>query len=139
MAAGINRAYVKRLVSDIEGSIEAILRYTSRPYEGMSEAERHAVRYNIIVIAEALAALAIHTARRLCGEEPETTLHALSILRRRGLLTELECEDLARLIRLQNLLVHRYWTIDDERIYASVKSNFESVKNFLKRLREYVE
>ena len=43
------------------------------------------------------------------------------------------------LIRLRNLLVHRYWTIDDKRIYASVKSNFESVKNFLKRLREYVE
>ena len=43
------------------------------------------------------------------------------------------------LIRLRNLLVHRYWTIDDERIYASVKSNFESVRNFLKRLREHVE
>ncbi|MEM2153035.1 MAG: HepT-like ribonuclease domain-containing protein [Candidatus Bathyarchaeia archaeon] len=43
------------------------------------------------------------------------------------------------MIRLRNLLVHRYWTIDDERIYASVKSNFESVRNFLKRLREHVE
>jgi len=139
MAAGINRAYVKRLASDIEGSIEAVLRYTSRPYEGVSEAERYAVRYNIIVIAEAIAALAIHTARRLYSEEPETTLHALLILRRRGLLTGLEYEDLARLIRLRNLLVRRYWTIDDERIYAGVKSDFESVKNFLKRLREYVE
>ncbi|MEM1510514.1 MAG: HepT-like ribonuclease domain-containing protein [Candidatus Nezhaarchaeales archaeon] len=139
MAASINRAYVKKLASDIEEPIDAILRYTSRPYESMSEAERHAVRYNIIVIASAIAALAIHTARRLCGEEPETTLHALSILRRRGLLTELEYENLVRLIRLRNLLVHRYWTTDDERIYASVRSDFESVKNFLKRLREHVE
>ncbi|MEM1510395.1 MAG: hypothetical protein QW096_11080 [Thermofilaceae archaeon] len=36
MATSINRAYVKRLASDIEGSIEAVLRYTSRPYESMS-------------------------------------------------------------------------------------------------------
>ncbi|MEM0079625.1 MAG: HepT-like ribonuclease domain-containing protein [Candidatus Nezhaarchaeales archaeon] len=65
--------------------------------------------------------------------------HALSILRRKGLLTELEYEGLARLIRLWNLLVHGYWTIDDERVYASVKSNLKSVKNFLERLREYVK
>lgn len=121
MATSINKTYVKKLASDIERSIEAILRYTSRPYEGMSEAERYAVRYNIIVIAEAIATLAIHMARRLCGEEPKTIFHALSILRRRGLLTELEYENLARLIRLWNLLVHRYWTIDDERITRALR------------------
>ncbi|MEM3941919.1 MAG: HepT-like ribonuclease domain-containing protein [Desulfurococcaceae archaeon] len=70
------------------------------------------------MIAEAIAALAIHTARRLYGEKPEP-------------------EDLARLTRLRNPLAHGYWAIDDERIYAGVKSNFESVKNLLKRLREH--
>jgi len=37
----MNRTYVKRLVSDIEGSIEAILHYTSRPYKSTGEAERY--------------------------------------------------------------------------------------------------
>ncbi|MEM2617367.1 MAG: HepT-like ribonuclease domain-containing protein [Thermofilaceae archaeon] len=55
------------------------------------------------------------------------------------MLTGLEYEDFARLIRLRSLLPHRYWTIDDERIYTSVKRNFKSVKNFLERLPEYAE
>ena len=31
--------------------------------------------------------------------------------------------DIVALIRLRNLLVHRYWVID-ERVYWSVKNNF---------------
>ncbi|MEM2617366.1 MAG: hypothetical protein QXY49_05930 [Thermofilaceae archaeon] len=65
---------MKRLASDIERPIEAVLHYTPGPYESMSEAERYTVRYNVIVIAEAIAALAIHTARRLRGEEPPRPL-----------------------------------------------------------------
>ncbi|MEM0225861.1 MAG: HepT-like ribonuclease domain-containing protein [Thermofilaceae archaeon] len=136
-AGSVNRTYVERLASDIERSISTILSYTSKPYGEMSEAERYAVRYNLIVAAEALAALAAHLARRLYNEEPATPAHALAILRDRGLLTEPEREHLARLTRLRNPLAHGYWAIDDERIYAGVKSNFESVKNLLKRLREH--
>ncbi|MEM0376852.1 MAG: HepT-like ribonuclease domain-containing protein [Thermofilum sp.] len=137
-AGSVNRAYVERLVSDIEKSISTILSYTSKPYGEMSEAERYAVRYNLIVAAEALAALAVHLARRLYSEEPETPTHALTVLRDRGLLTEPEREDLVRLTRLRNLLVHRYWVVDDERIYASVKKDFKSLRSFIERLRERV-
>jgi Protein of unknown function DUF86. len=31
------------------------------------------------------------------------------------------------LIRLRNLLVHRYWVIDDERVYWSVRNNFKCI------------
>lgn len=134
----VNRIYVEKIVSDIEKSVETISRYTSKPYEYMSEAEKHAVRYNIIVIAEAIVALAIHISRRLYNVEPETSTHALLVLRDRGLLTESEYGDLVRLVRMRNLLVHRYWVIDDEKIYVSVKNDFKSVVNLVKRIQEHV-
>lgn len=135
----VNKGYVRKIISDIGESIEAILNYTSKPYEKMSEAKRYAVRYNIIVVAEAISASAVRFARRLYNEEPETPAYALSILRDRSLLIGFEYEDLIRLVRLRNLLVHRYWIIDDEKIYTSIKNNFKSVGNLLERLRRYVD
>ncbi|MCX8204980.1 MAG: hypothetical protein N3H31_04960 [Candidatus Nezhaarchaeota archaeon] len=67
----VNKAYVERLALDVEKPLDAVLSYFSKPYGDVSEAERCAVRYNIIVIAEAIVALALHTARRLYREEPE--------------------------------------------------------------------
>ncbi|MBS7638228.1 DUF86 domain-containing protein [Candidatus Bathyarchaeota archaeon] len=132
----VNKVYVERLILDIERSIEAILSYSSKPYEALSDAERYAVRYNIVVVAEAVIALALHAARRSYGEEPEMPVQALSILRDKGLITSTDYDDLVRLYRLRNLLVHRYWMVDDERIYRSVKSDFRSVRSFAERLRE---
>ena len=46
-----------------------------------------AVRYELIVIAEAVMALTIHIARRDLNIRPKTPVNALMMLRDRGLLT----------------------------------------------------
>jgi len=45
-------------------------------------------------------------------------------------------KDLTALMRLRNLLTHRYWIIDDARIYDSIKNNFKAVDKFLKSVKE---
>ena len=132
--ARVNRDYVGKLVEDIRLAINEVLSYSSKPYEELSSAEKYAIRYNIIVLAEALVALAIHLARKAFNKEPETPIHALRILRDEGLLTPSEYDELVRLVRLRNLLVHRYWIIDDKRIYDNVKEYFKPIHNFTERL-----
>jgi uncharacterized protein YutE (UPF0331/DUF86 family) len=46
---------------------------------------------------------------------------------------------LASAARLRNLLVHRYWTIDDEKVYISVKKGIEDFKTFLSIIRKFLE
>ena len=133
--AGVSKDYIDKLVADIRSAISEILSYSSKPYEELGSAEKYAIRYNIIVLAEALAALAIHIARKAYNKEPETPTHALRILRDKGLLTPSEYDELARLTRLRNLLVHRYWVIDDKKIYDNVKEDFKPIHNLIERLR----
>ncbi|WP_222702305.1 HepT-like ribonuclease domain-containing protein [Staphylothermus hellenicus] len=38
------------------------------------------------------------------------------------------------LVRLRNLLVHRYWVIDDKRVYEDVRNNFRCVEELLDRI-----
>jgi len=134
----VNREYVKRLAEDIERSVDAVVRLVEKPFDELSEAEKLAIRYYLIVVAEALAAMALHLARRVFGERPETPIHAFRILRDRGLLSDEELRDVTSLLRLRNLLVHRYWAVDDSRIYKLVKSDFEKVMSVVGKLLNYV-
>lgn len=40
------------------------------------------------------------------------------------------------MFKLRNLLVHRYWVIDDRKVMSSVRENFKCVERFLKWVEE---
>jgi uncharacterized protein YutE (UPF0331/DUF86 family) len=42
--------------------------------------------------------------------------------------------ELSKFMGLRNLLVHRYWVINDENIYESIKGDFKCVEEFLKNV-----
>jgi len=136
---GIDKEYVSKFIADIKSTIAEILSYTSsKSFEELSSVERYAIRYLLVSLAEALMALAIHLARSAFNSVPETPIHALTILRDEGLLTIDECNELVKLVRLRNLLAHRYWVIDDERIYNSIKRDFKAVCSFIERLERFL-
>jgi len=83
--------------------------------------------------------LTIHIVRRVFSREPETPMHALKIIRDKGLMTEDEYNDVRKLIRLRNLLLHRYWIINDRRIYEDIRKDFKSLVRFIERVMKYVQ
>jgi len=70
---------IKRLISEIRNATPFILDLTKKPFESLSEADKHAIRYNLIVIAEAVASIAMHLAKNLFNVTPETPIHALRL------------------------------------------------------------
>lgn len=137
--AGIDREFVKKLVRDIREAIDVIAEDASKPFEELSRAERSEIRYYIIVLVEALTALAYHIARRAYGLEPQTPVQTLRLLADRGLITGEELGDFVKLVRLRNLVVHRYWVVDDKRIYDSVRRNFRRIVDFTERISDVLQ
>jgi uncharacterized protein YutE (UPF0331/DUF86 family) len=39
-------------------------------------------------------------------------------------------------VGLRNLLTHRYWTIDDKRVYDSMKNDFKGVDRFVESVKK---
>jgi len=76
----VDKERIKKLINEIIDSMSFILRTCSKQFEELSEAERYAIRYNIMVIAEALTSIAMHIAREALGVEPETPTHAIRVL-----------------------------------------------------------
>ena len=49
-------------------------------------------------------------------------------------------EKLVKLARLRNLLVHRYWIVDDERIVREAKGNgIETIREAIRGIRRLIE
>ena len=46
---------------------------------------------------------------------------------------------LARLASLRNILVHRYWRVEDDRLYRETRKGLEVVDRVLEALKRYVE
>ncbi len=133
----INREFISKLFNDVIESVGIVKNYVNKPYEDLSEAGKFAIRYHLIVIAGALMATILHVTRRALGITPETPIHALNKLREKGLVSDVEFKDIVNIIKLRNLLVPRYWVVDDMKIYENIRKNFSNVVRFMRRLVEY--
>lgn len=68
------------------------------------------------------------------GYEPTSYADCFKFLEDKKLIGEVE--EIIKIVRLRNLLVRRYWNIDDSIIYRSIKKNFKCVEDLLKTIEE---
>jgi len=130
----VSKEYISRLASEVRSSITFILRVVEKPFEDISEAEKYAIRYHLITIAEALTSIALHVCREVLNQRPETPIHAFKLLVEGKVISNEVFMELSKFMGLRNLLVHRYWVINDENIYESIKGDFKCVEEFLKNV-----
>lgn len=130
----VSKEYISRLASEVRSSITFILRVVEKPFEDISEAEKYAIRYHLITIAEALTSIALHVCREVLNQRPETPIHAFKLLVEGKVISNEVFMELSKFIGLRNLLVHRYWVINDENIYENIKGDFKCVEEFLKNV-----
>ena len=95
----------------------------------------YALRMLIVEVVEALAAACIRLLR--CrGVEPGEGY--VQVFRRAGehLVLAEDADVLVRLARLRNLIVHRYWEVDDRLVWRSAREHgVERLREVVRRLR----
>ena len=130
----VSKAFVESVTKDVTAILSELRRLCSKPYQALSVDEKYSIRYHVIILAESIASLCVHVSIEDVGYEPKSSIDCIRMLGLKGIIT---CgEDLAKLIRLRNLLVHRYWVIDDEKVYQAIKHDFRCVEEFISKMRE---
>lgn len=121
-------------ISEVRLAMDELQRLTSKPFAELNVDERYSMRYNIVVMVESLASLCVHLATEAYAQRPMSYREAV-----RAVVEKMDLrgvEDLESLVGLRNLLIHRYWIVEDERVYQGVKTNFKCVEKFLSRVEE---
>ncbi|MGB9684805.1 MAG: DUF86 domain-containing protein [Candidatus Bathyarchaeales archaeon] len=130
----INVEHIKQRIIEILETTDELKRLTSKPSAELGFNEKYAIRYHIIVLAEALGSLCFQIATEDFNRTPQSYSQCFKILEEEGVCN---CaRDLTAIMRLRNLLVHRYWIIDDNQVYNAIKSDFKAVDKFLKSVRD---
>ena len=121
-------------IDDIRSIISELEDLVSKPFEELSIHEKYSMRYLVILLVEALVSLCAHISVEEYGRSLTSYRDVVRFVCQR---LDVRCVDnLEALISLRNLLIHRYWTINDRQIYDSIRSDFECVERFLKKIRE---
>ena len=101
---------------------------------------RFSLRYSVVLIIEYLADIAVAILEKDFNEVVESYRDAIMKLRDKRVLGSRVAESIARLVSLRNLIVHRYWAVDDLKIYESAKSSgVENIERFIEEVSRYVE
>ncbi len=134
---GLNVDYVQKRIIEIDSVIDELNRLTQKEFSDTNLDEKYSIRYQIIVLAEALGSLCLHFVLEETKEQPSSYAECFTILEKKDWMCP--CSEIIQIIRLRNLVIHRYWIVDDKLIYNAIKENFRNVTDFLEAVRIYIE
>ena len=96
------------------------------------------VRYLIIQAVEAMTDLCQHMLARTRGIPCDGYIDCIVKAGEHGIISVALAERLRRLAALRNILVHRYWNIDDVRVYVETKANVSDLTTFIDEIEALV-
>ncbi|MGQ4834727.1 MAG: HepT-like ribonuclease domain-containing protein [Candidatus Asgardarchaeia archaeon] len=76
----------------------------------------------------------MHIAKEKYNFAPQSYVDAVRFVAERLGLTCVD--DLVALVRLRNIVIHRYWIVDDYKIYISVKNNFKCIAKLVEAIKK---
>ena len=137
----VDREYVDNVVGEIEEGLEEVETITSSSLEDFmrNRSKRFSMRYSIILIVEAATDLGLTILKQCFNEGARSYREVFLKLAERGVINFNTAEGMSTLASLRNMIVHRYWSIDDARIYRKAKGNGVGVvKRFIEEVGKYI-
>jgi len=127
---------LSRTLRDLERSINFMEQILNRPLdEFLNDDEAvYALRYAVIEAVEAAVQIGLILLRET-GARPASYGEVFQMLGERGIIPRDLAAAMRRFAGLRNLLVHRYWEVDDARLYRELKEGgLETLRRFLRHV-----
>lgn len=129
----VNSERIRTLATEVRAALdmlEMFKRYTKEQFFTDRSANER-VRYNFIIAIQGMIDICNHIAARKARRAPTTYGDCFTVLAEIGILNKTLALNLKRLVGLRNILVHRYWQVDDEKIYDSLQNDLGIIWEYL--------
>ena len=129
----LNEEMVKSRAQEIRESLNRVRRYTSLSDDEFWADERnlYTVMHLLLMSIEATAALCNHILARLAKRAPASYAECFDGLRELDIVDDGLAGRLVQMARFRNLLVHRYWEVEPERILRYGRENLGDFEEYL--------
>ena len=136
----LDRNRIAKNIADIamaRGEIERLIAVDQATFFSDSR-NVFSVRYLLIQAVEAMTDLCQHMLARTRGIPCDGYIDCIVKAGEHGIISVALAERLRRLAALRNILVHRYWNIDDTRVYVETKANVSDLTTFIDEIEALV-
>jgi uncharacterized protein YutE (UPF0331/DUF86 family) len=137
----INIEKIKTLEKDLLNTvseIKSIITIGEEPFVKEPK-EIYALRYLLIEAVEAMANICNHILTRVTSQVPKGYPDCFEKLSEAGIITKGVGEKLKKLAGLRNILIRKYWEIDDQKIFRSAKENIEDFEQYLREINQFIK
>jgi len=137
----VDKERIEKRIAEIEEFLEAAEKVASLdPGEFLSDFRNwYSLRMAIVSIVESATSISLELLGRECINAGSYSA-VFILMAKRGLLPVDVGEGMARLASLRNLIIHRYWEVDDLRIRKeALEGGFDLIKRFVNAVRGAIE
>lgn len=134
----VNKDLIETRIREINDAVQMLRSLTSKEFIQLNIYEKLSIRYLMIQLVEAASSICMHILLNVYNERAEGFPECFMRLGMKGVISKELADKLSSAARLRNLLVHRYWTIVDEKVYESVKDELVDFENFASNVRRFL-
>jgi uncharacterized protein YutE (UPF0331/DUF86 family) len=136
----VNIERLRTLATSLRGNLQKIRRYADLPEDEFWQDERNimAVKLLLIQAIEDAASICAHLLARLGGQAATGYPDCFEKLQQLGVVEAELSKRLTLMARFRNLLVHRYWEVDDQRVLQFARHDVADLEEFLRAVGEFL-
>lgn len=140
MMQSVNIEMVRDRAREIRESLNKIRAYATQSDTDFFADERnlYTVMHLLLISIEAVASICNHLLAKTASKAPASYGECFEGLRELGILDETLTDRLIQMVRFRNILVHRYWQVEPERVLRYARENLEDFEDFLKGVGKFV-
>lgn len=100
--------------------------------------KKSSAKYNFIVAVEAIIDISNHIIASNSFRTPENYADTFQVLHQSGALSEKITDNLIKMAKFRNRLVHIYWEVDDDLLYSFLQQNLGDLADARRELGSFI-
>jgi len=136
----INIEKIKTLEKDLLDTVSELKSITAAGEDFFMEQKKDifSLRYLLIEAVEAMANICNHILTRITGQVPKGYPDCFEKLSDANIITNESAVKLKKIAGLRNIIIHKYWQIDDRKVFKSTKENIGDFEEFLRQINDFI-
>ena len=141
MNAPLRYEHLYARMAEIRAHIARINRYVSLSDEEFFSDERnlYTVEHLLLMCIESAASICTHIMARMADAAPSSYADCFLSLNELGVIDGEIAGNLIQAARFRNLLIHQYWSVEEQRILQIAREHTEDFEIFVKQVGEWLE
>jgi uncharacterized protein YutE (UPF0331/DUF86 family) len=133
MSMELDQDKIKERVSEIQECLGEIERLVSVSEENFWSKKENiaAVKYYFLQAIESVGGICVHIAAKKYNKGVSYFGECFEVLEAEGFLEKKLAEELRKMVKFRNKLIHRYWEINDKNILEYAKSDLNDFNDFI--------